>query len=159
MLVPLRTKPVMTYMGVAQLLPGTPIPFQARTMEEFIIELKTVLEGNRVDMRPINYLFSRADFLLNCNGDWMEFGVFDGKKFRLFLYTSFLYFSSNFEGEVVPFLCTKCCAPVVVPETVVRKWISAVWCVSLRWMLLVNVQHLPSTGWLAASKLFWITYS
>eukprot|EP00884_Botryococcus_braunii_P009238 jgi/Botrbrau1/18315/Bobra.0179s0043.1 len=54
------------------------IPQRATTMEEFILELKTVLEGVRVPMRPIEYLFEHSKFHLNCDGDWLEFGVFSG---------------------------------------------------------------------------------
>lgn len=68
---------------VVQLIRGTPIPYKAKTLEEFIIELQTALEGNRVDVRPINYLFSRAEYLLSCAGDWMEFGVFKGENLLL----------------------------------------------------------------------------
>lgn len=67
------------FRGSQGLLPGTAVPRDAKNLEEFIVELKTVLEGNRVDKRPINFLFENADFVLSCNGDWFEFGVADGK--------------------------------------------------------------------------------
>jgi hypothetical protein len=47
-------------------------------MEDFILELKDVLEGVRISRRPIHYLFDKISFLLSCDGDWMEFGVFSG---------------------------------------------------------------------------------
>ncbi len=57
---------------------GLPIPHAARTLEEFLLELKDAVEVKRLNKRPIEFVFDEASFLLSCEGDWMEFGVAEG---------------------------------------------------------------------------------
>eukprot|EP00884_Botryococcus_braunii_P011172 jgi/Botrbrau1/20055/Bobra.200_1s0060.1 len=62
---------------------GDPIPQHARNLVEFLAELREIAEVHRIQKRPIEYVFNESSFLLSCDGDWMEFGVADGKTIRL----------------------------------------------------------------------------
>jgi hypothetical protein len=65
---------------------GLPIPHAARTLEEFLLELKDAVEVKRLNKRPIEFVFDEASFLLSCEGDWMEFGVAEGASPTLTLF-------------------------------------------------------------------------
>lgn len=55
------------------------IPRSATTLEEFIAELKEELDKRALPERVIDFLFTHGSFVLQCYGEWMEFGVFEGK--------------------------------------------------------------------------------
>jgi hypothetical protein len=54
------------------------VPKTATTLEEFILEVKEAVDKRPLPARAIDFLFTYGSFVLQCYGDWMEFGVFEG---------------------------------------------------------------------------------
>ena len=55
------------------------LPDTAKTLEEFVLEVKESLDAHMLPERAIFHLFSdAAEFHPTCSGLWMEFGVFPG---------------------------------------------------------------------------------
>lgn len=65
-------------------VPGDPavLPVNATTLQEFITELKPVLDVQQLPTRAFEWIFHPEQLLTkphpNCGGTWMEFGVFEG---------------------------------------------------------------------------------